>query len=250
MFYTYAYLRDNGTPYYIGKGKGNRFKGNHKHTPVPKNKSKILILKNNLTEEESLKHEIYMIAIFGRKDKKTGILINLTDGGEGLSGYIHTEESRLKMKNAIRPPIKEETKKKLSQSQKQKLSENPRPYSFYEKNIEKMNQRNKGNREKHKKHGEFMRGKNYAGKKINYNGVEYDSIESAARKNNTNRYFILKNLNLINKIKNEKYKNNFKIITNCQKWKCTITGHISTPGPLSIYQRARNIDTINRIKII
>lgn len=34
-----------------------------------------------------------------------------------------------------------------------------------------------------------------------------------------------------------------------QKWMCTITGHISTPGPLSRYQKARGIDPANRRRI-
>jgi hypothetical protein len=34
-----------------------------------------------------------------------------------------------------------------------------------------------------------------------------------------------------------------------QKWRCTITGHVSSPCGLSSYQRARGIDTKNRIKI-
>jgi len=37
--------------------------------------------------------------------------------------------------------------------------------------------------------------------------------------------------------------------TNSQKWKCTITGYISTSAGLSNYQKSRKIDTINRIKI-
>ena len=36
---------------------------------------------------------------------------------------------------------------------------------------------------------------------------------------------------------------------NSQKWKCIITGHISTSGPLTSYQKARNIDTKLRIQI-
>ncbi len=35
-----------------------------------------------------------------------------------------------------------------------------------------------------------------------------------------------------------------------QRWQCTVTGYISTPAPLSRYQRARNIDTSNRIRIL
>lgn len=37
--------------------------------------------------------------------------------------------------------------------------------------------------------------------------------------------------------------------TSAQKWKCTVTGYISSPGGLSKYQMHRNIDTKNRVKI-
>lgn len=93
MFYTYAYLREDKTPYYIGKGRGNRLYDHRgKNCIPPKDKSKIIKLKQNLTEEEAFKHEIYMIAVFGRKDLGTGILRNLSDGGDGgASGYKHPE---------------------------------------------------------------------------------------------------------------------------------------------------------------
>jgi hypothetical protein len=94
-FYTYAYLRKDRTPYYIGKGEGGRAYCKHNRScSVPKDKSKIIFLKKNLTEEEAFKHEIYMIDVFGRKDLGTGILRNLTNGGEGASGLVHSEESK------------------------------------------------------------------------------------------------------------------------------------------------------------
>ena len=34
-----------------------------------------------------------------------------------------------------------------------------------------------------------------------------------------------------------------------QRWQCTVTGYISTPGPLSLYQKKRGIDTSNRIRL-
>lgn len=34
--------------------------------------------------------------------------------------------------------------------------------------------------------------------------------------------------------------------TNSQRWQCLVTGHISTPGPLTRYQVARGIDPKNR----
>lgn len=99
MYYTYAFLREDRTPYYIGKGKGNRaYKRKNKDIKPPKDKSRILILKQNLSEEEAFKHEIYMIDIFGRKDLGTGILHNRTNGGDGISGYKHTEKNKEKFK--------------------------------------------------------------------------------------------------------------------------------------------------------
>ena len=96
-FYTYAYLREDGTPYYIGKGqRGRAYRKDGKPCVVPKDKSRIIFLKQNLTEEEAFKHEIYMIAVFGRKDLGTGILRNKTDGGEGSSGAIISEETKRK----------------------------------------------------------------------------------------------------------------------------------------------------------
>lgn len=97
-YYTYAYLREDGTPYYIGKGKDGRVFKNHmrqnKIDLKPKDKSRIIFLKQNLTEEQAIKHEIYMISVFGRKDLGTGILRNMTNGGDGISGYSHTEETK------------------------------------------------------------------------------------------------------------------------------------------------------------
>jgi len=95
-YYTYAFLREDKTPYYIGKGKGNRAyrRRNKSEVRAPRDKSRIIILKQNLTEEEAFKHEIYMIAVFGRVDLGTGILRNRTNGGEGSSGVIRSDEYR------------------------------------------------------------------------------------------------------------------------------------------------------------
>ena len=38
-------------------------------------------------------------------------------------------------------------------------------------------------------------------------------------------------------------------IMNSQKWKCLITGHITNPGALTKYQRARGIDISLREKV-
>ena len=129
-YYTYAYLREDKTPYYIGKGKGNRaYKKHRKGIGVPKDKSRIIFLKQNLTEEEAFRHEIYMIAVFGRKDLGTGILHNLTDGGDGASGAIKSEKTRKKLSEANKgknnpnygKSLSEETRRKMSEAQKGKI---------------------------------------------------------------------------------------------------------------------------------
>ncbi len=111
-FYTYAYLREDGTPYYVGKGRGKRaFSRARKGTRVPP-RERILFLKKNLTEKEAFRHEVYMIAVLGRKDLGTGILRNRTGGGEGTSGVIRSE----KWKEAHRKPRPLEVKRKISET--------------------------------------------------------------------------------------------------------------------------------------
>jgi len=140
-YYTYAYLREDGTPYYIGKGKGYRIyeKFNRKSLP-PKDKNRIIFLKKNLTEEEAFKHEIYMIAVFGRKDLGTGILRNLTCGGEGCSGLIPSEDHRKKISISNKGRImSEENRQKISIMMKTRVR---RPHT--EKSKQKMSESHKG----------------------------------------------------------------------------------------------------------
>lgn len=99
-FYTYAYLRaSNNTPYYIGKGCGRRAYSGAHNVSIPKDVSKILILKENLTEAEAHRHEKYLIAVYGLK-REGGILYNLTYGGEGVSGRVLSVEARQRISEA------------------------------------------------------------------------------------------------------------------------------------------------------
>jgi hypothetical protein len=117
-YYTYAYFDENNIPYYIGKGKGNRAWDKNHSVRVPTN-DKIILLKKNLSENEAYRHEVYIISILGRKNKKTGILENKTDGGDAPPVFVsHTEETKQKMRNRKHS---EETKKKIGEKSKGRI---------------------------------------------------------------------------------------------------------------------------------
>lgn len=124
-FYVYAYLRSKdsirgkaGTPYYIGKGQGRRAWGNHKHQKIPSNLDHIILLETHLTEVGALALERRYIKWYGRQDNNTGILSNLTDGGDNTYGAVLTEEHKRKISAAgIGRKHSQETKSKMSSSQ-------------------------------------------------------------------------------------------------------------------------------------
>lgn len=99
-YYVYLYLRESDqTPYYVGKGTGNRmFRGSHS-VNIPKDLNLIQVVQDELSDQDARILEMELIKKYGRKDNGTGILRNLTDGGEGRPGKLSTVgETRKKIK--------------------------------------------------------------------------------------------------------------------------------------------------------
>lgn len=80
-YYVYVYLREDGTPYYVGKGKDDRWKQKSHSVKIPPIERVIFPLQN-VDEETALNEEINLISKWGRLNNNTGILENKTDGGD------------------------------------------------------------------------------------------------------------------------------------------------------------------------
>lgn len=94
-FYTYIWLRGDGTPYYVGKGSGDRaFKNRLRRIGYPPPSDRIVITYHE-SESLALEAEKALILLYGRKDIGSGCLANLTDGGDNppnLKGVKRSDE--------------------------------------------------------------------------------------------------------------------------------------------------------------
>lgn len=128
-FYVYVYYDTNGIPFYVGKGHGDRAYSHLKNARNWKTKDRnalklqtirkildqgqtpsIKFVEINLTESEAKDLERELIKQYGRQNNNTGTLTNLTDGGEGKSGYCHTAASKLKIskaKTSVKTPTRD-----------------------------------------------------------------------------------------------------------------------------------------------
>jgi hypothetical protein len=121
MAYLYRHIRlDKNEPFYIGIGSDStykrakaKYKGDRNkiwYDITAKSKYEIEILFDDISWEYACKKEKEFVALYGRKDNKTGILANMTDGGEGVVGtsYKRSIESRKKQSQTIKKRMAED----------------------------------------------------------------------------------------------------------------------------------------------
>ena len=200
-YYVYLYLREDGTPYYVGKGKDNRAFRRRDYGQVqrPIDDGRILLHAKDLSEHDAFILEKELIAKYGRKDNGTGILRNKTDGGEGASGAIVTDETKIKLSENMKvrmntPEMKAQTAafntrtkkgKTLSEEHKNKMSESHKErwktYQFSEETIIKLSERVSGENNPSKRPEVRKKISDWAKKRMNDPNYTY-KLSDAGRK--------------------------------------------------------------------
>jgi len=126
QYYIYQHRAvDTGNIFYVGKGKDKRHADKNKRNRywkfyVEKHGFTSEIIADNLDEELAFLAEIECIDVYKRRGIK---LVNLSNGGEGCSGYSHSHSEEQKAKwSAMRKGVTSPRKGvKLSDETKEKL---------------------------------------------------------------------------------------------------------------------------------
>jgi hypothetical protein len=132
MAYVYRHIRlDKNEPFYIGIGVDNTYKrakdkcrrSDVWKRVVKKHGYKVEILFDNISYDVAKTKEIEFISIYGRMDLGTGILFNMTDGGDGTINKIFSKEYREKLSLAAKNRYKDRViKQTLTKDEQNKLS--------------------------------------------------------------------------------------------------------------------------------
>ena len=100
-YYIYVWrIKETQEVFYVGKGCGDRYKQVSRRNKFfldmyNSHECECEILQGALTEQEAFKYEIILIKYY--REYTNNRLTNVCDGGEGSSGFKHTEESKQKL---------------------------------------------------------------------------------------------------------------------------------------------------------
>ena len=151
-YYVYIYLKEDGTPYYVGKGKDYRYRRAH-GVPVP-TEDRVWFFATDLLEEEAFDIERELIS-------QLPSLMNKTAGGQGSSGRVLSKETRQKLGNGMRGrKHTAETRAKMSlarQGRKPALGKSPSQET--RDKISKANSGGKRSAETRRRISEALKGK-------------------------------------------------------------------------------------------
>lgn len=105
-FYVYVHKKaSDGEIFYVGKGHGNRatdVKSRNKlwKSIVEKHGFTVDIVASDLPESDAFALESEMVRRYGRRNNSTGVLANMTDGGDGSSGWTPNEQETERKKES------------------------------------------------------------------------------------------------------------------------------------------------------
>lgn len=130
IYCVYFHKDDEGGIFYVGIGSMKRandfshlrrseFWKNYVNKHCTSGKPTVQIVHENLDWMSACEQEKFWIEAYGRRNIKTGCLVNLTDGGEGTVGAVRPEELRQKISDRFKgKPLTDEHRKKLSEAKR------------------------------------------------------------------------------------------------------------------------------------
>jgi hypothetical protein len=149
MAFLYRHIRlDKNEPFYIGIGSNisrcytKQTRNKHWHNIVNKTEYEVEIIFDDLTIEEAKEKEKEFINLYGKKSNG-GILVNITDGGDGCWGVKANEEQKeLRKQRMIENNHFKGKKHNEESKEKMKLAKlgKKRQKEGYVKRAEKMKQ--------------------------------------------------------------------------------------------------------------
>jgi len=170
-FYTYVLVNPlTNLPFYVGKGSGTRYLDHFKEiiAGTAHNKHKANTIKKIIREgsqvivdivciaddeQDCFEKEKQLIEQYGRKNNNTGILTNLTNGGEGVCGFVPPDELRRRWSKQRKGPGNgmygrthtPEAREKIKQARKEHIKQGKIiPFKHTEEHKQKLRINNPG----------------------------------------------------------------------------------------------------------